>query len=307
MERTGPPGIVRTFSNQSSRSSRRQTPEIQAEARSYLDDAQSDDDVQDPEAIGVARTSNVPILAPPLPLVELPGEGNSSRYKQPDHQGFVELAPRKVATASVPTAAVKTPSPEQRSAPAEKSFHRKEVLPEKSLQRRLTPPKSRTPPLASLRESGSWVADPQETSTPRFQTREPQISGSSSSSPVLGRRAQVKGSVGSVSERSSRRNSTESSSRPVPDGVNFDKPTLQRVSSTTSTVRSVGTSILHPGRDSDSSINRSRGLSLRMSEEDRQREFDSLVKSRETVRFTLTPHSMREDDVGMILGVYGRR
>jgi len=34
-----------------------------------------------------------------------------------------------------------------------------------------------------------------------------------------------------------------------------------------------------------------------MSEEDREREFDSLVKGKDTVKFTLTPENMRALDV----------
>jgi hypothetical protein len=34
-----------------------------------------------------------------------------------------------------------------------------------------------------------------------------------------------------------------------------------------------------------------------MSEEDRQREFDTLVKSEDTVKYTLTPQNVRDMDV----------
>jgi hypothetical protein len=38
-----------------------------------------------------------------------------------------------------------------------------------------------------------------------------------------------------------------------------------------------------------------------MSEEDRERQFDSLVKGEETVKFTLTPQTVRDIDVSFTL------
>jgi hypothetical protein len=37
-----------------------------------------------------------------------------------------------------------------------------------------------------------------------------------------------------------------------------------------------------------------------MSEEDRERQFDSLVKGEETVKFTLTPQTVRDIDVSSL-------
>jgi hypothetical protein len=37
-----------------------------------------------------------------------------------------------------------------------------------------------------------------------------------------------------------------------------------------------------------------------MSEEDRERQFDSLVKGQETVKFTLTPQNVRDIDVSTL-------
>lgn len=48
---------------------------------------------------------------------------------------------------------------------------------------------------------------------------------------------------------------------------------------------------------SDSIAGRARGLSSRMSQEEREREFDSLLKGDETVKLTLTPQSMRDLEV----------
>lgn len=346
IEKTGPPGIVRTFSTRSSRSSNLQTPE----AKSYLDDAHSDDDLHRPEAIGVAHTSNVPIPTP-SPPAELATNERSESYvkqKQPDHQGFVELAPRHVTTTSVASIAPlarKTPSPEKEPAPQQKSVQRKDVPQEKAVQRKeipqernvqrrdvpqetvvqrrevpqenivqrreaaqenmaqrkdATPPKLRTTALGSLQESESRTNKQQEGAVSKKPTYEPQRSSPLNSSPKQSGSVRARESPVAVPERSVKRKSLEGSPRSragTADGFPVEKSTLKRVSSSSSTNKSVGTSILHTGRDSDGSISRPRGLSGRMSEEDRQREFDSLVKGDETVKFTLTPQAMRDMDV----------
>ena len=102
-----------------------------------------------------------------------------------------------------------------------------------------------------------------------------------------------------VAERSSRPQALDTTARSrsgTGDNTPVDRSPLQRVSSaSSSTNRSVGTSILQTGRNSTTSLDgRPRGLSTRMSEEDRQREFDSLVKGDETVKFTLTPQNVRD-------------
>lgn len=74
-----------------------------------------------------------------------------------------------------------------------------------------------------------------------------------------------------------------------------DKASLKRVISSSSAQKSNGAIPISSGRDSTAS-RRSRNLSGRMSEEDREREFDSLVKGKDTVKFTLTPENMRALD-----------
>lgn len=69
---------------------------------------------------------------------------------------------------------------------------------------------------------------------------------------------------------------------------------VQRVRSE-SQATSVGSSILHMHRASESSVHPSKGFDGRMSEDDRQREFDNMVKREETVKYTLTPQSVRDD------------
>jgi hypothetical protein len=294
IEKTGPPGIVRTFSTRSSRSSQK-TPE----PTSYLDDAHHDDeeDLTNPEAIGVATTSNIAIPVTPSPPAELATNEQSQDYvkpKQPDQQGFVELAPRHIAAATaaaavgaaaattVATSSRKTPSPEERSATPPKAILRKEIPPQdRHIQRRdLTPPRARGHVLSMVQEADSWPNKTPEHTTPKKQTA---LTGS----PKHGASARTRDSPVAVAERAVKPKSIDDS----------PKATLQRVSSSSSTNRSASTSILHTGRESDSSLTRPRGLSGRMSEEDRVREFDTLVKSDETVKFTLTPQSMRDIDV----------
>lgn len=81
-------------------------------------------------------------------------------------------------------------------------------------------------------------------------------------------------------------------SRPSTDTHTAERAGLQRVPSSSSTTRSAGTSILDSTRNSDASA--SRLTKPRTSEEDKQREFDALVHSEETVKYTLTPQTMRE-------------
>ncbi|KAF2260590.1 hypothetical protein CC78DRAFT_547427 [Lojkania enalia] len=277
IERSGPPGVVRTFSSRSTRSSAIPA----AEGTSYLHDAHSDDEVSDPEAIGVAHTSNVPIPTPSPPSDASANERPLvPTARQPERIMPEEGSHRHFATSSI--SARKTPSPEAKPAPPERSAMRKDV----------TPPKSRGTTLTSLQEAERWTTKSQEAArTPeKQQTYDSQ------------RGAPVKGSPKHGSSRSReappvKRVSVENSPRArAGTGDGLEKATLKRVSSSSSTSRSASTSILHSARDSETSIGRPRGLSGRMSEEDREREFDSLVKGQETVKYTLTPQSMRDLD-----------
>lgn len=298
IEKTGPPGIVRTYSSRS-RSSPMPTPELKpAPEDGHLDDLSS------PGAIGVARTSNVPIPTP-SPPAELAANEQSDyiQQKQPDHQGFVELAPRHVATTASMAAAQKAPSFESRPVTQQKSVQRKEISQQKAPQRRdATPPRTRGPALAALPETEDWTNSPPNTSSTRPAHRSSPANNSPKSSPKPSGLTRARDVPVALPERPVKRPSAEGSS-PLKngsgDGFIAEKATLKRVSSSSSTARSVSTSILHTGRDSDVSL-RPRGLSGRMSEEDRQREFEALVKSEDTVKFTLTPQGMRDMDVSRI-------
>ncbi|KAF2110663.1 hypothetical protein BDV96DRAFT_527593 [Lophiotrema nucula] len=289
IEKSGPPGIVRTFSTRSQKSSLASPSSLATpknEGTSYLDDAHSDDDLHAPDAIGVAHTTNVPIPTPSPPDELATNEQASAYGKQSERSLHDNAAPRHFATPS--TNARKTPSPEDRSTPPERSLSRKDV----------TPPKSRGTPLTALQEKESWAASELQRATPEARIRESQR-GSTAESPQPGssrwREIPPVASVGS----SMKRKSVESSPRArtvAADGFPVEKSTLQRVSSSSSTTRSVSTSILHSARDSEISLTRPLGLSGRMSEEDREREFDTLVKSEDTVKYTLTPQSMRDLD-----------
>lgn len=321
IEKPGPPGIVRTGSIRSQRDSPAPTPA--PEPKTFLEDEKEDmDDIHSPNAIGVARTSNVPIPTPSPPTERDSAEPSSShaRRKQPDSQGFVELAPRQVVTttsaptsvpASAPPAAPtsapasnRPSSREQRSASQSSVEQRKESPREVvSVPRReVTPSRTRGPALSALQEADSAPSSPHGDGTPRQQIPEPQRNHSLNNSPknygtIRARDAPV---PVQAADRPVRRPTVDGS--PVArtgtgDSFGVEKATLKRVSSS-STSRSASTSILNTGRDSPGSSTRPRGLSGRMSEEDRQREFDTLVKSEDTVKFTLTPQSMREMDVG---------
>lgn len=168
--------------------------------------------------------------------------------------------------------------------------------------RDVTPPRTRGPTLAALQESEPWTAHAQSPAVPekssyRGSPRQgsPNIGASARSRdspvavPVSDRVGKQKAVEGGARVRSASGTGGESPS---------EKASLQRVSSSASTNRSASTSILNSGRDSDASLNgRPRGISGRMSEEDRQREFDSLVKREETVKYTLTPQNMRDMEV----------
>ncbi|KAF2735330.1 hypothetical protein EJ04DRAFT_217973 [Polyplosphaeria fusca] len=285
IEKSKPPSIVRTFSTRSNRSSGHvPTPEGRPtpEGNSYLDDAPSDEDVSGPEAIGIAHTSNRAIPATPSPPAESASRPPSI-VRAPERNSTDHVSPRHFATPT--TVARKTPSPEEKPQPERPAPH-KDISP-------LSPPKTRGAALPALQES--------EVVAPKRHTSEALQPGSSRQSPKQGssrfREAQPTAAAITTARRSVE--SSPRSKNAARDSFPVEKSTLKRVSSSSSTNKSVGTSILHSGRDSDVSIGRPRGLSGRMSEEDREREFDSLVKSPETVKYTLTPQSMRDLDVSV--------
>lgn len=335
IEKTGPPGVVRTFSTRSSRNDKTpvSTPgAAPREGKSYLDDAQPEDDLSGPEAIGVAHTSNVPIRTTPSPPADTV---TSDKKKHPAHGGYVELQPRQIAPTSITVRRSPTPEEGFRSVESsvprrevqrkevprkevvkDKDIPRKEVAKEREIPRKevtptpsrtreatATPPAARGTVLPSLQESESWTNQSQQKASPEKQV---QRDSPSKDSPRQSSSLRTRETPVAVAERPAKRTSGEGSqsSRSRAGTVEGapEKATLQRVSSSSSTNRSVGTSILHSARDSETSLNgRPRGLSGRMSEEDREREFDTLVKGQETVKYTLTPQSMRDMDVSMVL------
>ncbi|OCL02752.1 hypothetical protein AOQ84DRAFT_170412 [Glonium stellatum] len=330
---SGPPEVVRTYSGRSVRSSRdlqsmeenvhiedavvdshkAQPAEVepyreQAQpssddvtpvgSKSFLQDAHADDEDNDPEAIGVARTSNVPIAAAPTPppsenLVN--GHSAAAILAQHVDENELERARRldqrtsRRLSASPPVAR-KTPSPAESAMMSERTVQRKELPPP-----RPTSTSSRTPALASLQESDSWTDVTQENHVPENRVTEaPRTRPLSSGQHGANGRSWESPVLDKASKRRSN-DSTRSKGQSI-DGYPTERAALQRVSSTSSTARSISTSVLHSSKGSESSISRPRGLSGRLSEEDRQREFDSLVRGEETVKYTLTPQSMRDMD-----------
>ncbi|CAI6313564.1 unnamed protein product [Periconia digitata] len=271
------------------------TPKL--EPKSFLDDPNDNDDMSGPDAIGVAHTSNMPIATPSPPVDH--GSTDRAHYghsKHPSHGGYVEVLPRQTANTSIQVR--NTPTPEAVPSPVEAIASRKEVqrkeIPRvdaptsQPRSRDITPPpRVQRSPLPSVQES-PVVPD---TSTPQSSRN-----GSRQVSSLRSRDSPVPVAVAERSSRPQALDTTVRSRSGTGDNTPIDRSPLQRVSSaSSSTNRSVGTSILQTGRNSTTSLDgRPRGLSTRMSEEDRQREFDSLVKGDETVKFTLTPQNVRD-------------
>lgn len=293
VEKRGPPGIVRTFSTRSSSLRSAQVTPVpspaiqqQSEPRSYLDDAQSTDEEDGRQAIGVARTSDIPIRSTPTP----PVDGFHDKGRHAAHGGYVEVQPRQTCPTSMSVR--NTPTPEAQPVLPERSVARKDphrrdfsggeyvaasaghAANITSAPRRpdVPPAKSRGASLPSLQE-----VDPQ----PRQRT----VSEASSSRNVHQRSPSH---PNRVVERQARNKSTESAQRmqrvPVDASPSSEKSGVQRVPSTSSK-KSATFPAKHSSRDS------------RMSEEDRERQFESLVNGEETVKFTLTPQNVRDFDV----------
>lgn len=309
--RSGPPGVVRTFSTRSnSLKSPRETPattprvSTHAEARSYLDDHSDDDEVERGQAIGVAKTSNVPIHSSPTPSVE----PWSERAKiVPAQGGFVEVqpAPRSVPSRNTPTPDSKPTLPERsvarndvlkRASPSIGSGTAGSVTDTASLPRRrdvgrdATPPTSGRTSLPSLQEVEYYRPQPVSSSEQATQK----------DSPTYSNRSRTQSPHVAMAERQVPRRSTEESLRsPSAAGGSIkEKPGIKRVGSTSSK-KSGSISRLPVGRDSDDRLNRSQGG--RMSEEDRERQFEELVQGKQTVKYTLTPENMRALDVSSFL------
>jgi hypothetical protein len=304
--RSGPPGIVRTFSTRSnSLKSPRETPtatpraSTHAEATSYLDDHSDEEEVEGPQAIGVAKTSDVPIRSSPTPSVE----PWSERAKVvPAQGGFVEVQP---TPRSVPSR--NTPTPDSKPTVPERSVARNDVLKRASpsigssagplagttspprrrdASRDATPPTSGRTSLPSLQEVEYYRPQPTVASEQAVQK-----DGS-----TYGNRSRTQSPHVAMGERQVPRRSTEESLRSASaaGGSIREKPAINRVNSSSSK-KSGSISRLPVGRDSDDRLNRSQGG--RLSEEDRERQFEELVQGKETVKYTLTPENMRALDV----------
>ncbi|KAF3006567.1 hypothetical protein E8E13_006524 [Curvularia kusanoi] len=302
--KSGPPGIVRTFSSRSnSLKSPRETPTVTprastyAEARSYLDDRSDDEELEGSRSIGLAKTSDVPIQSSPTPSVE----PWSERAKVvPAQGGFVEVqpAPRSVPSRNTPTPDAKPIVPERsvarndgyrRASPSVNSNTGAGAVAGAAVASAASPPRRRdaTPPtsgrtsLPSLQEVDYYK--PQQVETARRN------------SPTLTNRSRTQSPHVAMADRQISRPSTEEPlrSQSAAGGSFKEKPGVMRVGSTSSK-KSGSISRLPTNRDSDSQLSRS--LGGRLSEEDRERQFEELVQGKETVKYTLTPENMRALD-----------
>ncbi|KAF2830848.1 hypothetical protein CC86DRAFT_316468 [Ophiobolus disseminans] len=298
VEKTGPPGIVRTFSTRSSSlRSAQHTPVAtprasqQPEAQSYLDDSRSTDDEDEYQhrAIGVARTSDIPIRHSPTP----PADVYTDKGKYAANGGYVEVQPRQTTSSSISVR--RTPTPDsipiipERSI-ARKDLHRRELSGEihgsgatqlpnvtSAPRRQDSQPKSRGGSLPSLQEVDTHANNGRQ-----------RVASGVSITPTTPQRSPtqpVRDAAAAVADRQLQRKSTEDSKksqRGAQDGSpSSEKSAVQRVTSSASSLKKAA------------SINTKHG---RMSEEDRERQFDSLVKGEETVKFTLTPQTVRDFD-----------
>lgn len=302
--RSGPPGIVRTFSTRSnSLTSPRETPTVtpmattHAEAKSYLADDSEEEEVEGPHAIGVAKTSDVPIQSSPTPSVE---PWTDRARVVPTHTGYVEVQP---TPRSIPSR--NTPTPDSKPMLPERSVARNDVVKRASpsigsgagaaavagtasppRRRDATPPTSGRTSLPSLQEVEYYKPQQPAHIEPT----------ASQNSPTSSNRSRTQSPHVAKVDRQAPRPSTEESlrSQSAAGGSIKEKPGVMRVASTSSK-KSGSLSRLPTGRDSDPQL--SRNLGGRMSEEDRHRQFEELVQGKETVKYTLTPENMRALDV----------
>ncbi|KAH8725003.1 hypothetical protein GQ44DRAFT_616877 [Phaeosphaeriaceae sp. PMI808] len=317
----GPPGVVRTFSTRSSslrsvqhtpvptpNASSQHHPQQQHEATSYLDDGHSSNDEDQHEAIGIAHTSDIPIRSTPTPPVDT----YPDKTKYPAHGGYVELQPRHAVSTAI--AARNTPTPEgkpnvpQRSA-ARQEFHKRELSAEEyatvishansttspSRRQDVSTPTLRGPSLPSLQEADSPVNVGKQAPPPQ--------AGATPSTPQRSPTRPVRDVPTNPADRQLQRKTTAESNHSQQEAVNgspsSEKSAVQRVASSASSSRRVGSfTAKHTNRNSEAS-QRSQVLRVRMSEEDREREFDSLVKGEDTVKFTLTPQTVRDLEVSL--------
>jgi len=305
VEKTGPPGIVRTYSTRSSslRSTQHTpvtSPKINqhGEAMSYLEDPQPDDDDEEEDdyqhrGIGVARTSDVPIRSSPTPSADT--YMDTGKYAA--HGGYVEVQPRQTAPSSISVR--RTPTPDlipivpERSV-ARKDLHKREFSAEShagganNYANVTSAPRVQEAPRAKSR--GGSLPSLQEVDSHPGTGRQRVASGASHT-PTTPQRSPtypVRENAANGSTHQVQRKSAEDAKRTQRGGLDSspssDKSAVQRVTSSQSS-----------GPRPGSHNNAKNGG--RMSEEDRQREFDSLVKGEETVKFTLTPQTVRDLEV----------
>ncbi|KAL1794503.1 hypothetical protein ACET3X_007924 [Alternaria dauci] len=324
IERPGPPGLVRTFSARSSSlkspvGTPLATPKVtsHAEGQSYLDD--EDDDEPEHRAIGVARTSDNVIRSAP----NSPGDSPHDRSKRPASGGYVEVLPKNFTPTSLTYQ--DTSSSDAKPALPERAIERKQanrrsltsaevvlgpgmsggggLLRQSSGGDTVVPYDSQGPTSAPRRQEtrsvsrGSSLPALQEvdSNTTQHRGKTPSIHTNRSLRTADSPRRSPT-SVTDTSEKRLHRMSTDDATR-LADKSSSDNSSLKRGASTSSSIRKGAYPVTSSGRDSGAS-HRSRGLSTgglsgRMSDEDRAREFDSLVKGQDTVKFTLTPESVR--------------
>ncbi|KAF2853158.1 hypothetical protein T440DRAFT_487621 [Plenodomus tracheiphilus IPT5] len=334
VERPGPPGVVRSFSKRNSgRHSSQQTPVttpiISAqhdEGTSYLHDEPSDEEAENGHrAIGVARTSDIPIRSTSTSTFESP----RAKGKAPGDGDYVEDSPRQVAPDLI--SARNSPTHEAKPVIPERATARVDLVPSKSVQpvQSVQIPPKRSPTgndhADGFPQAQNIVSPPHNQQTPSLLSRSgslpsvqeiddskatkvtdvtvPHHSPTLKSSPTMNspKRSSPRSadSPVTVAERQGQHTSTSDSPRSQAishDRSLSDKASLKRVTSSSSSAKRSNGATAIPSRRESIASHRSRNLSVRMSEEDREREFDSLVKGQETVKFTLTPQNMRALD-----------
>lgn len=247
-------------------------------------------DVDDPEAIGVAKTSNIRIhSASPTPdqatYVHTVGQDRrnenfarpSSRDRNASFGGAVQQRPTPEDDYNISKHQQRqaTPSPLREVATATGAAAvagAAAVGAEKAQE--------------SLKERQT-VAQNRDKPVPAVQQQAPQQGTSSTTTTSTVKRTSSKDKPSG--ERGAK--------MPPPLQTDFQDPASARPPSSNYSVRSSAASQTpHSARGSQSSI-QPRALDKRTSDEARQRNFDDLVRGEETVKYTLTPDNLR-DDVG---------
>lgn len=216
----------------------------------------------DSQVIGLAKTSDLVLAAPPSPLPpsgEM--EDSAPRENLNGRQHVASLPMGNVSEGQVMTKVVE----DRVSQPGSNSF--------------------KQPGECTREGSGTQPtnARPATSSTPGFQnaTKPPSLSGTSSHTRE------------SAPSRKSQESSRSRNRVPSGSDQGVERAGLQRVSSVSS---SSAPSTHHQSRGSESSIvfGRQRGKPTRVSDDDRTREFDAQIAQADTVYYTLTPERMRE-------------